>query len=78
MLEDSKVIHRAMDYVNSLLVPLENHYYHQYAHALEVMQRAIYLAKKEGLSDQDIEMIALAALFHDTGFIITYDKNEPI
>ena len=78
MLEDNKTIQRALDYVNQLLIPLENHYYHQYEHALEVMHRAVYLSKKEWLSPQDTEMIALAALFHDTWFIITYDKNEPI
>ncbi len=78
MLENNLVIQRAMNYVNQLLIPLEDHYYHHYEHALDVMQRAIYLAKKEGLSDDDIEILALSAIFHDTWFIIQYDKNEPI
>jgi hypothetical protein len=34
-------------YVNYLMIPLENLYYHQYEHALSVMQRAIYLATME-------------------------------
>lgn len=67
-----------MDYVNQLLIPLENHYYHQYSHALEVMDRAMYIAEKEGLNEDDIEMLGLAWLFHDSGFIIQYDHNEPI
>lgn len=70
-------IEKAINYVNMLLVPLENHYYHSFDHALEVMNRAMYLAKKEGLSEADIEMLGLAGLFHDTGFVIQYDKNEP-
>jgi HD superfamily phosphodiesterase len=78
MLENNIVIQRAMNYVNQLLISLENHYYHHYEHALDVMQRAVYLAKKEGLNEQEIEILALSALFHDTGFIIQYDKNEPI
>lgn len=78
MLEKNLVIQRAMNYVNQLLISLENHYYHQYDHALDVMQRAVYLSKKEWLNDEEIEIISLAALFHDTGFIIQYDKNEPI
>lgn len=78
MLENNLVIQRAMNYVNQLLISLENHYYHHYEHALDVMQRAVYLAKKEGLNEQEIEILALSALFHDTGFIIQYDKNEPI
>lgn len=78
MLEKNVVIQRAMNYVNQLLIPLENHYYHHYEHALDVMQRAVYLSKKEWLNEQEIEIMALSALFHDTGFIIQYDKNEPI
>ena len=78
MLAKNKNIQRAMEYVNQLLLPLENHYYHQYSHALDVMERAMYLWKKEGLSNQEIEILAISALFHDTGFIIQYDKNEPI
>jgi predicted metal-dependent HD superfamily phosphohydrolase len=78
MKKENIVIRRAMDYVNQLLIPLENHYYHQYSHALEVMDRAMYLAEKEGLTDDEIEMIGIASLFHDTGFVIQYDNNEPI
>jgi len=78
MTQRNKVIRRAMDYVNQLLIPLENHYYHQYSHALEVMDRAMYIAEKEGLNEDDIEMLGLAWLFHDSGFIIQYDHNEPI
>jgi HD superfamily phosphodiesterase len=66
MTTDNKVIKRAKEYVNQLLVPLEQHYYHQYSHALEVMDRAVYLAQEEGLNDDDIEALALAGLFHDT------------
>lgn len=71
ILEEAKV------YVNKLLTPLENHYYHQYEHALDVMERALYIAKKEWLNNEEIEILWLAWLFHDTWFIIQYDKNEP-
>lgn len=75
---ESKVLKNACKYINKLLLPLENHYYHQYWHALDVMERAKYLAKKEWLNKKEIEIVCLAWLFHDTGFIIQYDKNEPI
>lgn len=78
MKKRNKVISRAMNYVNQLLIPLENHYYHQYSHALEVMDRAVYLAEKEWLNEEEIEILALSGLFHDAGFIIQYDHNEPI
>lgn len=63
-------------YVNYLMIPLEDMYYHQYDHALSVMERALYLATMEWCSEEEIEMITIAALFHDTGFIIEYDNNE--
>lgn len=74
----NKNIEKAKRYVNQLLSPMEDHYYHEYSHALEVMQRAMYLSQKEWLNDDEIEMMGLAAIFHDTGFIIQYDNNEPI
>lgn len=73
-----KNLEKAKRYVNQLLSPIEDHYYHEYSHALEVMQRALYLWEKEGLDEDEIEMLGLAGIFHDTGFIIQYDNNEPI
>lgn len=72
------IIHEAKKYVNMLLSPLNNLYYHSYWHAIDVMQRAIYLAEQEWLTTEEIEMLALAWLFHDTWFTVIYDKNEPI
>lgn len=72
------IIKEAKDFVNRILTPLDKHYYHSYEHALDVMQRAVYLAEREWLSSADIEMLALAWLFHDTGFVVKYDKNEAI
>ena len=37
----------------------------------------MYLWKKEWLSEDDIEMIWIASLFHDTWFLISYESNEP-
>lgn len=72
------ILWNAKIYVNKLLLPLGLYYYHTYDHALEVMQRAMYLGKEEWLSDEEIEILWIAGLFHDTGFIIQYDDNEYI
>lgn len=77
-MEKNKIVLKAKRYVNKLLIPLERHYYHSYNHALEVMERAVYLWEKEWLSKSHIEILALTWLFHDTWFVIQYDKNEPI
>jgi predicted metal-dependent HD superfamily phosphohydrolase len=42
------------------------------------MERCIYLWKNEWLSEEELEILALAWLFHDTWFIIQYDDNENI
>lgn len=73
---ESKIICDAKKYVNSILMPLENYYYHQYEHALDVMTRAVYIWEKEWLSKEDIEIMAISWLFHDTWFTIQYDNNE--
>ncbi len=75
-IQESKIISDAKKYVNSILMPLDTLYYHQYEHALDVMYRAVYLWEKEWLNDQDIEILALAWLFHDTWFTIQYENNE--
>lgn len=75
---ESKIITEAKKYVNSILMPLESLYYHQYEHALDVMTRASYLWEKEWLNEEDIELLALAWLFHDTWFTIQYENNEYI
>lgn len=72
------ILQNAKKYVNQMMLPLENHYYHNYYHAIEVMDRALYLSRNEWLSKEDIEMMWLAAIFHDVWFVIQYDKNEPI
>ena len=74
----NKLIQQAENYVNILLLPLENYYFHQFEHALEVKEKAIEIWKKEWLKDDELELLALAWLFHDTWFIIQYDDNEYI
>lgn len=75
---ERNLVQEAKKYVNTILISLEDMYYHQYDHTLDVLARAEYLARKEWLSDEEVEMLQIAALFHDTGFIVQYEHNEPI
>ena len=72
----NNIIEQSKEYVNSLLISLEKHYYHHFNHALEVSSRAVYLWKKEWLNKEQLELLAIAWLFHDTWFLIQYDNNE--
>jgi len=74
----SPIIKEAKKYVSYLLLPLEDYYYHHYDHALDVMERSLYLGRKEGITEEEKEILALAGLFHDTWFVIQYDANEYI
>ena len=75
---NEKIISWVKNYVNMMMAPLEDHYYHQYEHALEVANRCNELWKKEWLDEETLEVLVIAWLFHDVWFIIQYDNNEYI
>ena len=77
----SNIVLKAKEYVKLFLVNIDEkhwYYYHNLGHTLDVFERASYLAKKEWLNEELIELIQIAALFHDTWFKKQYDKNEVI
>lgn len=55
----------------------ENLYYHHVQHVLDVIQATEKICQLEGLDGQDTTLLKTAALFHDTGFLVQYEKNEP-
>ena len=66
-----------IDIINKLkaLLP-EELVYHDVDHTLNVEKAAIRYATLEGINDHDIYLLRTAALYHDSGFILQYDKNE--
>ncbi len=50
--------------------------YHNSEHTLYVLEKTIYIANKEGVSKNELLLLKIAALFHDTGYINTYDGHE--
>ena len=52
--------------------------YHDFNHSRNVTNAAVYLAQKEGVSEEDMRVLIAAAAIHDMGFMVRYDKNEPI
>ena len=53
-------------------------YYHSVDHTKRVIKKAIEFAVYENINDRDVEIITIAAAYHDTGFTIRYEKNEEI
>ena len=52
-------------------------YYHGLHHTLDVVESATRIARAEGISDQEtLALLRTAALFHDAGFLFTYQGHE--
>jgi TolB-like protein/predicted metal-dependent HD superfamily phosphohydrolase len=50
--------------------------YHNIDHIHDVLNAALAIAKHEGVSDDEIKLVRLAALFHDAGFIESSSNHE--
>ncbi len=51
-------------------------FYHSINHVEDVFQAAVVLAKLEGISDDDFQLLKIAVLFHDSGFIVHPKEHE--
>lgn len=51
--------------------------YHSVRHTIDVIEQAIAIAVREGItSPKDILLLKVAALYHDTGFLFVYKGHE--
>ncbi len=51
-------------------------YYHNIKHTIDVVTEVELIGWAEGLSEEEILILKLAALFHDSGHVISYDDHE--
>ncbi len=51
-------------------------HYHNHRHTLDVLDAVERLGVLEGIEQPELDIIRTAALFHDTGFLWAYEKNE--
>jgi uncharacterized protein len=54
----------------------ENYLYHNPDHTLYVIERALEIGRHEKCTEEELEFIKIAALWHDTGYIQTYKNHE--
>ena len=52
--------------------------YHNYKHTHSVLKESILFALHDNISDRELELIAIAAAYHDSGFIYQKENNESI
>ncbi|QQG38960.1 MAG: HD domain-containing protein [Candidatus Woesearchaeota archaeon] len=70
----------AKEFAYGFLDRLDKGYFYHGKHHTEkfVLPYTLKIAKKEGFSEEEQYLVGIAALFHDTGFVKRYNKNEPI
>ena len=50
--------------------------YHDILHTREVVEHAYQIGKGENLTEEELEIVAIAAWFHDIGYIEQYVGHE--
>jgi uncharacterized protein len=56
-------------------IPAEYHY-HNYLHTQYIFEKAAEIGKAEHCSPENIELLKMAALWHDVGYINIYEGHE--
>jgi class 3 adenylate cyclase len=51
-------------------------YYHNVKHTIDVVTQVELIGIGEGVKDEDLLLLKTAALFHDSGHILSYDEHE--
>ena len=52
------------------------YFYHNYVHTVYVTDKVVEIGKQENCTEEEIKLLATAALWHDTGYIHTYKGHE--
>jgi predicted metal-dependent HD superfamily phosphohydrolase len=78
IIEQQDIIRKAGDYVFNLFKEglSRKLVYHNYKHTFETVKEARSLGETYSLSPEDMEVLQLAAWFHDTGYMETYLGHE--
>lgn len=72
------IVKKAEDYVFSLFKDKlsADYIYHNFNHTLRVVNATILLADKEKVSDEDTEILLVAAWLHDAGYVEGGEEHE--
>lgn len=55
-----------------------DHYYHNLPHTLSVVDAVRLLSARHEISNEDCELLEVAAWFHDIGYVKSYENHEAI
>lgn len=78
MMTNSNIVNKVRDYVLEILSgkPLNDLGFHCVMHTDEVVKAAIEIAQECHFTSKQLEIITLAAWFHDCGYSITFSNHE--
>ena len=54
----------------------EKYSYHTLEHTKDVVEKAVLIGASEGLTAEEMDVLRIAAWFHDTGYVKTYQGHE--
>ena len=76
----TSIVDQAQHHVHQLLQEklTEDHRYHNLGHTQNVCKALLLLGEASNLKEEELEILELAGLFHDTGFTQTYEGHEAI
>jgi uncharacterized protein len=66
-------------FISKLEQEMASHFsYHTADHTKYVINMAIFIAKKEKIEGHELELLKIAALFHDMGFLKSRENHEEV
>lgn len=76
----NSLLKKAEEYALSILYEKtpKAHVYHDVNHTQEVIAAALLIGEAEKLSEEELEIVQLAACFHDIGYVKKSDGHEEI
>ena len=75
---NNDIVNKVKAYAENILendIP-EKYVYHDHYHTTRVVEAAKMIGRESGLGDQDIELLTIAAWFHDSGYNQGCDNHE--
>lgn len=74
---DNQILIESEKYISDLFAKKlnENYFYHNFNHALNVKRYAEIIGENCKLSEEEINILRISALFHDVGYVNSYDQH---
>ena len=78
MIAEAKIIKESRDYSVMVLTKLlpEDMTYHSITHTKDVVRSAQEIAEKDAISEEEYEILTIAAWFHDLGYVKGCENHE--